>query len=69
MRSLGAAGLLAIASIGAVATPTFAQTTSAPDEPRVSKLYPVWVGYGLLTIFGLAILGVSLMPSKRAHQD
>ncbi len=61
--------LVAAVSMGGVTTSAAAQTTSAAPEPRVSRLYPVWVGYALTAVLGLGILGVSLMPSKRAHQD
>jgi hypothetical protein len=42
---------------------------SAPPEPRVTRTYPVWVGYGIGAVLIVIIVLVSLMPSKRAHQD
>jgi hypothetical protein len=41
---------------------------SAP-QPSARKVPPTWIGY--LVIFGLLVLVllVSMMPSKRTHQD
>lgn len=68
-QSIALLAVVAAVSLGGLTASSSAQTTSAAPEPRVSRLYPVWVGYALTALLGLGILGVSLMPSKRAHQD
>jgi len=42
--------------------------TAAP-QPKLPKDYPVWVGYLVVFLMVAAIMGASLMPSKRSHQD
>ena len=42
---------------------------SAPPQPQVSKTAPVWLGYAAMFLTLALLVGVSLMPSKRAHQD
>lgn len=42
---------------------------SAAPQPTVRKQYPVWVGYIVIFVIVAAIMGVSLIPSKRSHQD
>lgn len=41
----------------------------AAPQPRLNKKYPVWVGYLVIFLMIVGIMGVSLMPSKRSHQD
>ena len=62
LHSLIAAALYALPTIA------LAQST-APPEPKVSRHYPPWIGYIFMFILLVAVLGVSLLPSKRAHQD
>ena len=56
----------------AVATPfmctaiTLAQ--SAPP-PNARKVPPVWLGYLIIFVLAVLVLLVSMMPSKRSHQD
>ena len=42
---------------------------SAPPSPSLSKWAPPWVGYIVTVVLLALVLGVSLMPSKRGHQD
>lgn len=42
--------------------------TSAAPQPALNKDYPVWVGYLVMVLLAAAVMGVSLMPSKRAQQ-
>ncbi len=46
----------------------WAQTVNVPD-PTLRTRSAVWLGYAVM--FGLAavVIAVSLMPSKRSHQD
>ena len=64
MHAVVAATLLAVPTI-AVAQ----QVTAAPPEPKVTRTYPVFVGYMFMFLFIVIIIGISLMPSKRAHTD
>ena len=42
---------------------------SAAPQPIINKEYPVWVGYLVMLLMTVAVMGISLMPSKRSHQD
>jgi len=42
---------------------------SAAPQPNVRKQYPVWLGFVVIFVIIAAIMGVSLIPSKRSHQD
>ncbi|MGI9014274.1 MAG: hypothetical protein ACR2GY_08495 [Phycisphaerales bacterium] len=42
---------------------------SAAPQPGINKEYPVWVGYLVMLLMAVAVMGVSLMPSKRSHLD
>ena len=46
---------------------TLAQT--APKPPQLQKVPPVWLGYLVMALLLAVVLAVSLMPSKRSHQD
>ena len=43
--------------------------TDAAPQPALTKKYPAWVGYLAIFIMVASILPLSLMPSKRSHQD
>ena len=45
------------------------ETAGAPAPSRAMGLVSPVLGYGLMAILGGAIIAVSLMPSKRGHQD
>ncbi len=49
--------------------PQRVEDVSAAPQPRLPKEYPVWVGYLVIFLMVAAIMGASLMPSKRSHQD
>ncbi len=55
--------------VAAVPATALAQALATPREPRVSRTYPVFVGYLFMFLMIAIIIGISLMPSKRAHQD
>jgi FtsH-binding integral membrane protein len=42
---------------------------NAPPQPRLSKSAPAWMGFAVMVILLALVIGVSLMPSKRGHQD
>lgn len=56
---------LAMALIGSDSA--LAQAT--PDSPTIRQSPPVWWGYAILFLLLVVVLAVSLMPSKRGHQD
>jgi hypothetical protein len=47
----------------------FAQRAEAPPQPSLSSVPPVWLGYLIMFVLLAVVLAVSLMPSKRGHQD
>jgi hypothetical protein len=46
-----------------------AQRAEAPPQPSLSGSPPVWLGYLIMFVLLAVVLAVSLMPSKRGHQD
>ena len=46
----------------------WAQTVDVPD-PTLRPQSAVWLGYAVMFGFAAAVIAVSLMPSKRSHQD
>ena len=42
---------------------------AAPPQPALRKGAPVWLGYLVMLVLLLGVVLVSLMPSKRSHQD
>jgi hypothetical protein len=49
--------------------PSQQQDITAAPQPKLPKDYPVWVGYLVVFLMVAVIMGASLMPSKRSHQD
>ena len=48
---------------------TIALAAAVPPTPNVRKGPATWMGYGLMFLFFAAVILVSIMPSKRGHQD
>jgi hypothetical protein len=48
--------------------PAIALAQSAP-QPTARKVPPVWLGYLVIFVLLVIVLAVSMMPSKRGHQD
>ena len=66
MRRLG--NLLV--TIAAVALPAIAWAQeNAPPQPSLSRSAQPWVGFAIMILLLALVLGISLMPSKRGHQD
>lgn len=57
-----------LAAFLAMAWP-LAAFASAPPNVVLRKTSPVWVGYAVMFLLVLVVLILSLMPSKRSHQD
>ena len=63
--------LLSLAAVAlALALSPEAAAQDAPPQPNRSMtgLSPV-IGYGIMALGAAAIIGASLMPAKRGHQD
>ena len=48
---------------------TIAIGATAPPEPSLRRPPATWVGYALMFVFLVIIISISLMSSKRGHQD
>lgn len=49
--------------------PAAALAAAAPPSPTLQKAAPVWLGYLVMAGLLMVVLLISLMPSKRSHQD
>ncbi|MHC5113064.1 MAG: hypothetical protein ACYTGP_01390 [Planctomycetota bacterium] len=46
-----------------------AQDPTAPPSPSLKRYAPEWIGYLVIAVLLILVIAVSLMPSKRGHQD
>jgi hypothetical protein len=46
-----------------------AQSVAKPPSPHLNRVPQVWVGLLVMFVLLVLVIGVSLMPSKRSHQD
>ena len=53
----------------AALTPAIAWAQTAAPAPALQRAPPVWVGYLLMAVLLGIVLAISLLPSKRSHQD
>jgi FtsH-binding integral membrane protein len=60
-------GLLMTAAV--TLTPAIAAAQSAAPPPALRRAPAVWVGLMIMAVLLAMVLAVSLMPSKRSHQD
>lgn len=44
-------------------------TTTSPPEPNLRKTPAAWMGFMLMFLFFGVVIGISLISSKRGHQD
>ena len=42
---------------------------NVPPPPTLSRTPKPWLGFAVMFLLVALVLGVSLMPSKRGHQD
>ncbi|MDA0802176.1 MAG: hypothetical protein O2819_00255 [Planctomycetota bacterium] len=47
---------------------SFILAQGAPDPPVTDGASPM-AGFAIMTILAIVVIGISLMPSKRSHQD
>jgi hypothetical protein len=67
LRLAPAALLLAAAAAPlALAAPPAA---SGPPMPTLTHGQPVWLGFAIMFVLAALVIAVSLMPSRRSHQD
>jgi hypothetical protein len=66
-RLLATGAMLLIAVIAP--TIAWAQEQEAPRAPTLSRPQPAWVGLLFMAVLLGVVLAISLMPSKRSHQD
>jgi membrane associated rhomboid family serine protease len=64
-RAIAATWLWAVLSPAVV----FAQQASTPDQPSLRNAPQPWLGYLVIVVLLAIVMVVSLMPSKRGHQD
>ena len=56
-------------AVAAVVTPATALANVPPQPNPMQSAAPPWVGFFFMGVLLAMVLGVSLMPSKRGHQD
>jgi hypothetical protein len=61
--------LLAGATSLGVSATAMAQQAQAAPQPSLSKMPPVWLGLLVIFLMLAIVITISLMPSKRGHQD
>lgn len=49
--------------------PAAAVAQKAAPSPNLSRSPTPLIGFGLMAVFAIAIVAISLLPSKRGHQD
>ena len=58
-----------LAAAAVLAPVTALAQNSGPPQPTLTRSPPPWVGFLFMVILLTVVLGVSLLPSKRGHQD
>jgi heme A synthase len=67
-RLISRIGSLAIA-LTVVLWPVIALAQDAPPQPTLRRSPAPWVGLLIIVVLTGIIIAISLMPSKRGHQD
>lgn len=57
------------ATLAILAWPAIAAAQTAAPSPALRRTPPVWLGLMIMALLLAMVLAVSLMPSKRSHQD
>ena len=58
-----------LAAAAVLAPVTALAQDAAPPQPNLTRSAPPWVGFFFMVILLTVVLGVSLLPTKRSHQD
>ncbi len=61
--------LLATFLCSTIALEAIAAAAAIPPTPNIRKGPAPWMGFGLMFLFFAGVILVSIMPSKRGHQD
>lgn len=61
--------LVATAAPALIAGAAAAQTALTPPAPDLNREQSPLLGYGLMFVLTAVVVGISLLPSKRGHQD
>lgn len=69
IRRLAAMGTTIALASATYAWPAIALAQAAPPAPNLRRSPPVWLGLLVMFVLLTAILSISLLPSKRSHQD
>jgi hypothetical protein len=67
--ALGITMLGAASTLAAAAPAAPAGAAGAPQTPGLSGGPPVWLGFAVMFLLTAVVVAISLMPSKRSHQD
>lgn len=57
------------AAVASALTAAAALAQTPAPQPTIKNAPPVWVGYLLMAVLMIIVIGISLLPSKRSHQD
>lgn len=57
------------AAFAAALYPTAAAWAQSAPQPNVTNTPPAWVGFLIMAVLAIVVIAISLMPSKRSHQD
>ena len=49
--------------------PSVALAQDTVPQPDLNRSPPIWLGYLVMVVLVAAVMAVSLLPSKRGHQD
>jgi heme A synthase len=61
--------LLGLALTSPLLAPATALAQNAPRDPQIGQRSPVWLGYLVAAVFGGILIVLTLLPSKRQHDD
>jgi hypothetical protein len=68
-RLAAAAMTLGVHAAAASGAPAAGGEGVAPPMPTLSAGKPVWLGFAVMFVLVAIVVAVSIMPSKRSHQD
>ncbi len=60
---------MTLAAAAVLAPVTALAQDAAPPQPTLTRSAPPWVGFLFMVVLLTVVLGVSLLPTKRGHQD